>query len=96
MGFATQRAPLRVLYALIQLTCRHMLTHCAVAVAVLTGNCNGLCQAETTIAKLHSDPSCTKALTADLPMLHSWYDYSAVGCIKVDDSGSINKTSCDA
>lgn len=61
---------------------------------VLTGGCNGLCEAGETIAKLHQDSNCTKAITAELPMMDSWYDYSAVGCIKVDDTGNVNKTSC--
>ena len=65
-----------------------------VAHAVLTGGCNGLCEAVETIAKLHQDSNCTKAITAELPMMDSWYDYSAVGCIKVDDTGNVNKTSC--
>ena len=62
--------------------------------AVLTGGCNGLCDAEETLAKLHQDPNCTKAVTADLPMLDSYYDFSAVGCIKVGEDGNVNKTSC--
>ena len=62
--------------------------------AVLTGGCNGLCKPEETILKLHQDPDCTKADTAELPMLDSWYDFGPVGCIKLDEFGNINKTAC--
>ncbi|KAL0025605.1 hypothetical protein WJX79_007394 [Trebouxia sp. C0005] len=61
---------------------------------VMTGPCNGLCDAVDTLAKLHQDPNCTKPVTADLPMLDSYYDFRPVGCIKVGEDGNINKTSC--
>jgi len=46
------------------------------------------------LAKLHQDANCTKPITAELPMLDSYYDFNAVGCIKVDEDGNVNKTSC--
>lgn len=60
----------------------------------MTGQCNGLCNPVDTLTKLHADENCTKLLTDDLPMMVPWYDYSQVGCIKVDDSGDINKSQC--
>jgi len=61
--------------------------------AVLTGGCNGLCDPVTLVPKLHQDPNCTKADVGELPILNAWYDYSAVGCIKMVD-GNVNKTEC--
>lgn len=43
--------------------------------------------------KLHQDPNCTKADVGELPILNAWYDYSAVGCIKMV-GGNVNKTDC--
>ena len=60
----------------------------------MTANCNGLCNSEETVAKLHQDPNCTKTVSGDLAMLDSWYDFGPVGCIKVDDTGNVNKTAC--
>lgn len=69
-------------------------TTCPDNFIVLTGSCNGLCDAEETLAKLHQDANCTKPVTEDLPMLDSYYDFSPVGCIQVGEDGNVNKTSC--
>lgn len=62
--------------------------------AVMTAACNGLCSPVETVQRLHQDSNCTKTETGSLAMLDSWYDLSPVGCIKVDDTGNVNKTSC--
>ena len=66
---------------------------CVCVCAVLTGGCNGLCDAATLVPQLHQDPKCTQADPAELALLDEWYDYSAVGCIKMVD-GNVNKTAC--
>ena len=62
--------------------------------AVMTAGCNGLCNPVETIPRLHQDSNCTKTETEEMAMLDSWYDFTQVGCIKVDDTGNVNKTSC--
>ena len=71
------------------------LTHLLLPDAVLTGTCNGLCDAETTIAKLHADANCTAVLPTELPMMEPMYDFSPVGCIQLDDNGNVNKSLCN-
>ena len=60
----------------------------------MTDGCNGLCSPVETMARLHQDPNCTKTDNIELPMLDPWYDFKPVGCIKVDETGNVNKTSC--
>ena len=62
--------------------------------AVMTASCNGLCDPVETLARLHQDSNCTNTQTGELAMLDSWYDFTPVGCIKVDSTGNVNKTSC--
>ena len=59
-----------------------------------TAGCNGLCEPEETVVRLHQDPNCTKKDTGDLAMMESGYDFGPVGCIKLDDTSNVNKTAC--
>ncbi|KAL3151040.1 hypothetical protein ABBQ38_012910 [Trebouxia sp. C0009 RCD-2024] len=61
---------------------------------VATAGCNGLCDPVETVPRLHQDPNCTKTDTGDLVLMESGYDFGPVGCVKVDDDGNVNKTSC--
>ncbi|KAK9823820.1 hypothetical protein WJX72_005724 [[Myrmecia] bisecta] len=60
---------------------------------VVTGPCNGLCDAVTQIPLLHKDPNCTAPGPTVLPQEPSWYDLRATRCIRLVD-GKVDKSRC--